>query len=309
MSELRRQADLEGVALDADFVVPPPREVDERSLVVPAGAWLSPGSPAGMGADGSLPGIRWQVVGATLRRASPDCLDSFIRLDLDGGGDGDFAQRALAFLQAFGPLGICEHGQPFRHDSRCAPGWARIDPTDPRLSTEEGVPVPAYPIQGLWEPIAAWQAVVEHLRAMLSAGVDLTAGREVSAGDRRELWPEASRPRGLWWERQALADDLRRWLRYGEVEPAPSWESVAVGVPLRLQFHYVGLVGVLAMQLAAALTSPLGLFRCFGCGRPYTLGEGKRRPSANRRAWCGRSPDCDRPAQSRDYRRRSGRQS
>ena len=44
MSELRRQADLEGVALDADFVVPPPREVDERSLVVPgrvALAWFA----------------------------------------------------------------------------------------------------------------------------------------------------------------------------------------------------------------------------------------------------------------------------
>lgn len=306
MSDLRTQADLVGVALDADFVVPPLREMDERSLVVPASAWLSPGSPAGEGAGGSYPGIRWEVEGATLRRASPDCLDSFIRLDSHGQEGGDFAQRALAFLQAFGPLGICEHGRPFRHDSWCTPGWARIDPTDPRLSTEEGVPVPAYPIQGLWEPITAWQAAGEHLRAMLSAGVDLTAGHEVSAEDRLELWP-ASRPRGLWRERQALADELKLWLRYGAVAPAPSWESVAVGEPLKLRFHYVGLIGVLVMQLAAALASPQGLFKCVGCGRPYTPEEGKRRPSTNRRAWCGRTPDCDRRAQSRDYRKRSGR--
>ena len=336
MSFEKHDLELAGLELRSDLLLPAPQSDGWEYGVAPR-CWISdePLSGADPNPD-AYPVLEWRFAPdeEPVRRAnaSTDCIREFT--ELTDGPSETFPQRVLNFAKAWGPLGICRHGKPSGHDPDCWPlgtfqGW----------DDEEGNPY--------WEPIEAWHRYSRQLDALLSVAVELQQGRPGRREDwdtmngaepyRTDLYRShglrglrdeprhgqpgmTSRPGRVevtYWappatatsaedQRLWLALALDKWLIYGEVRPQSHWLPTESSVGIRLAYH--GLPGVLAVQLAATLTSPRGLYRCVGCHRAFIPAPAKRRPRRGTRPWCGRSPDCDRAAQQRDWARRNPRQ-
>jgi hypothetical protein len=101
-------------------------------------------------------------------------------------------------------------------------------------------------------------------------------------------WEDASHEELLALDRNTVARVVDTWLMYGGVQLVPYWDALLPRMVVRVDFDRgAGLHGLLALELATALSSPFGVNQCAGCGFPYA--PEKRRARADRRAYC---PGC-----------------
>jgi hypothetical protein len=99
-------------------------------------------------------------------------------------------------------------------------------------------------------------------------------------------------------ERVLLADDASldeqgrtlamlaaEWIPPSDLSLTPRWDADrrATSIEIRFTARSRPLVAVLGIGVAAALSSPLGLWTCDGCGYPYTP---ERAPRRDRRRFC-----------------------
>ena len=249
--------------------------------------------------DGQVLTYRW----VDLDRVSPrkgKCLEAFIRLA--GVRADGFPQAVLGFAKRWGPLEICKHRKPQNHSDPVYPPCGSSRMGSGGMGTE---------------PVEAWRRYSRQLRAILRVAANLYQGRP---GDRAD-WANVERgePEGIsaedrhYWgpgkiagklihERQTIALALRQWFRYGQVGLSPQWlmRRDTKEHWFEIQTEYWGLTGRLAVDLAAALCSPNGLYRCAGCGRPFTPESRKR--SRDREKWCY-SQECKLEQDRRNSRR------
>jgi hypothetical protein len=203
-------------------------------------------------------------------------LDAFIRI-----GSG---RDVLRFARRWGTLLLCEHERPGSHDANCRPTRA--------------------------EPVGVWLDYVELVRSILAAAAAIRQGEPAP----REVWETLfygrRRPSGWLPDEEvelliaklgnrhpgALAmarlnlkpfidlvvtlSDLRPEIELsGEREPRSS-----------LRLGGCGVLGVLGVQLLAAIGGAQGLWLCDACGQPYVP---RRKPRSDRAAYCDR-PECKR---------------
>jgi hypothetical protein len=230
------------------------------------------------------PRLEWQATHER-RWLSPtyhDCLLAFTQL-----ADAHPA-RILEFAQQWGVLGICEaHGEPssWGYDS-CA-----------MLRS------PMLPHDQYWEPIDSWRRYAREVGALLSLAADLEQGEPGEVGDWEAIvgvlhrgWhglDEASLVCEEVLNQPKLTVDDKRWcltqainerLKYSDVRPEVVWDS---GVrQLRLSAGGPGgLSGLLALQIAAAITSRDNLLKCYRCRKPYVRDD-RRAPARGGRQYC-----------------------
>ena len=295
---------------DAELMVP---AIGRRELLpIPAQITLK-GSPS-EGDESPDPALypRLEYIWTTglSNLSSPEigpCLDEFIRIDQ--GPDSSIASRVLEFAKRWGPLGICGHGVVAGHSSRLGCTASSSGRSTQWFSHDVG-----------WEPIEAWSRYIRHVRALLLLVRQLHEGEP---GDRRD-WDdvEAVNPdvgpdvamqaivmelaspgwRGpiplinepwkpdqlgdVAEERHAVGKALHRWLELGRVELKAFWmnDRPVPSIDLAFGGFSRSLYGVLAVQIAAMMRSPKGIYQCVGCGMPFTPDQdGGRRRSPKRR--------------------------
>ena len=226
------------------------------------------------------------------------CLLEFVRLDTDR------AEDILAFAQRWGLMGICRHGKPADHHPDC-------DPLQEDKLAES--------VRVHWEPLEDWRRLVLQIRTILEVMSDMTTSTErlgkdqdwktiaecaipawaAEAGDSSWLRSQGVYgPDESWhlitleWEEShltALGRCIENWLLYGGVRLAAYLERERIFGLLRLEPSVNNLAGVLALQLANAATSRVGIYRCDDpkCRRPYK--PLSRRPRAGESHFC---PSC-----------------
>jgi hypothetical protein len=233
--------------------------------------------------------LEWQQ-GYEVRALSPvagGCLADFIRLDEAA------AERVLAFAAAWGPI----------YDT----GWTNLGPSSEHTSWHFSEPLPG---GALREPLDGWRGRARQLGALLRAAASLQQGEPIAWADRSALLygghqdPSGSRRLGaqvmdlegrarVLLPPQASLDEQGRtlvalaaeWIPPSDLVLRPEWdaEARAVAIGIRFLAQRQPLVAVLGIELAAALTSPAGLWSCDGCAYPYTP---SRRPRGDRRRFC-----------------------
>ena len=223
-----------------------------------------------------------------VRELDDQCLGRF--LDLAEAAD----KGILKFAQRYGVLGICQHGIPASHGTRCGSLY----------SYEDESLAPTF-----WEPLEAWRRYAAQADAILRVAADLRAGRTspqalwepIIAGAPRELPPVYSQhdvpkvpddslmhlsdivPSDMFDARLAIRLAAMDWLSLGGVFLSASSDEGESS----LSFHLasLGLFGFLSVQLGAALSSDLGVYFCMDCGRPYEP-PGGRRPKRGQKNYC-----------------------
>jgi hypothetical protein len=204
-----------------------------------------------------------------------DCLWEFIRL-----GDQP-SDMVAAFVTRWGPLGICHHGLPDAHiaGDKCQGGsyFARWN--------AGGL---------ICEPLGAWYFLARQARAILDAAVDFQEGREPAPSPallQREIALAARSgirnsytvdPDDEPLTKHRIAGLVQSWLASGGAALRVVWEDD--GLPMDVGLASNSLFTELGFQLATALKAPMGLWRCDGCGAPYS--PEKRRPRWDRRRYC-----------------------
>ena len=255
--------------------------------------------------DGLVLTYKW----ARLDRSSPakgSCLKGF--LELATVSDDALPGVVLSFAQQWGPLGICEHRKPRNHrDSADSPCMA--------ISTGSGLRT---------EPLEAWRRYSRQLRAILRVAAQLQLDKPGNSQDWGDI--EGAEPAGLaqddeerWGlggvarirgasrviqERHVITLAVGQWFRYGEIKLFPQWGTARSSLSehrFEIDTAYFGLPGRLAVDLAAALSSPNGIYQCAGCGKPFTPKEDRKR-AHNREKWCD-STECKREQLRRNSRR------
>jgi hypothetical protein len=284
-------------------------------LIPEGGAWTSatgdlwvPGRVRA--ADGRL---WWRAKGSRTVVAPGDLLLRFVRLaDQDDGAVLDFAAQ-------FGVLQICPHNMPSTHNRQAGGlrafygGGNRRDGTcePPRKGTE------------FWEQIAVWRRFARRFRACLTLTAwtldpDPKLSPRRGSPERSAVWADLRAfndehnewPRGSTSESAngdtgasvavdaaSIASYVNRVLRLSDVRPFITWHPPE---PASLEFRrdewtpVATLFGVLALQLACAVSRSSGVSFCTGCGAMYNP---TRRPSRSRRRYCD---DCRDRARWRD---------
>ena len=217
-------------------------------------------------------------------------LESFMRLDEAS------AERILAFAAAWGPVndeGFEELGdEPDRilwHFSEYLGDGRRREPVD------------------------GWRRRARQIAALLRGAASLQKGEPITLADRKDmlygghlandgtkrLAARVVDSRGtercllptnasLDQQRSAVASLAAEWIPTSDLVLVPRWEpeghSATVGIRFLAQRQ--PLIAVLGVELAAALSSPSGLWGCDGCAYPYTP---TRTPRRDRRRFC---PEC-----------------
>jgi hypothetical protein len=227
------------------------------------------------------PRLEWG--GVSERLVSPNeyrnCLRTFTKLDNAAPVD------IFDFAQQWGPLGICRHGQPVA--GRGCP-----------QRTYGPAGRPAY-----WEPISEWLPWIRQAGAIRRLAVDIAQDHPRRAEDWAALKPEARQGHGDSYrrhmfvmifrdwgrpdkrqERMAIAEAVSNWFLYAGIRPTLQWNGEAYRAGLTLGEHH-NLVSILALQLAAELTSPKGIWTCDWCGEIFTVLD-RRRPARNRNRFC-----------------------
>jgi len=226
------------------------------------------------------------------------CLLEFVRLNTDK------AEDILAFAQRWGLMGLCHHGKPAGHNPDCDP------------LREENLPER---VHVYWEPLEDWRRLVLQIRTILEVMSDMTTSTERLGKDQDwktiaecaiPSWASglddssSLRSQGVYgpheswhlitleWEEShltALGQCIENWLLYGGVRLAAYLERERIFGLLRLEPSVNNLAGVLALQLANAATSRVGIYRCDDpkCRRPYK--PLSRRPRAGESHFC---PSC-----------------
>jgi len=235
------------------------------------------------------------------RHVSPseDCLIGFI--DLAHAPVEAFSKRALAFARLYGLLELCRHLEPCRHDTPSCQPLRLWDRPDLPLS---------------WEPLASWRRYSRQLGAILCLAANL---QNELPGDPRDwqtvfettpnpvedgtpAWFPRWPPGDVNRERTMVSNLVTRWLGFADVRTVSIWRPTE-DRPFTLLWRHPSLIGLLAVQLDAAVQSKPGVYRCAECRRPFTLPEGSRRRTPTRDAYCTR-PGCGRKANNRRNQRR-----
>jgi len=215
------------------------------------------------------------------------CLWSFVRLD------GPSSQQVEAFAAAWGPL----------NDT----GFEELGDEADRMQWHFSE---SFPNGVLREPVSGWRGRARQLGALLRGAASLQKGEPMMLADRLDalygghvdsdgtkrlgarlvdrngraqmLLPSHA---SLGEQRQALASLAAEWLPASDLVLRPTWDPGADAAAMSIEFlaHRQPLVAVLGIELAAALTSPSGLWSCDGCPYPYTP---TRRPRHDRRRFC-----------------------
>ena len=250
---------------------------------------------------------------------SGSCIEEFTRLAT--APPDEFGRRVADFALRWGVLGICRHRTLWGHFS-CSPLWL-WEPLEAwhRYSTHLGAVLRvAESLQaGVPGSQADWDAIKavdpsDDLEPLISDDdLDFSEKEREERDLASGIYPErflGNPPRLssyvpadvapttlVGYERRAISSVVRQWFQRGGVGVRPIQNPDDVYLKTHLQAR--GLAGLLAMQMAAALSSPL--FICAGCSNAFTPPVGARRPPRGRRAWC---PSCGRAAQWRDYQKR-----
>lgn len=249
---------------------------------------------------------------------SPACLDAFVRLAVVP--EAEFPSRVLQYARKWGPLRTCRHGMPLWHSRRQC--MVRGGPGEEYVAGHDGV-------GWFWEPLEPWRRYSRHLLAIERLAVDLQDGclgaptdwKDFEAGNAPSLTGQqlCERYGSDWWDEFAITRpdfhdpgngqasvDVRKsivehaidvWFRYGDIRPRTIWWSHESSIEIRM--GGAGLVGALAMQLAANLSDRV--YICAGCTYPFRVPDSVRRPAFNTRKWCDQ---CGRRAQWKNYQRR-----
>ena len=215
------------------------------------------------------------------------CLWSFVRLD------DPSSQQIAAFAAAWGPL----------NDT----GFEELGDEGDRMQWQFSETSPGGVLR---EPVNGWRSRARQLGALLRGAASLQKEDPITAADRadvlygghadsdgtKRLGARRVDPNGrarillpahasLDEQGQALSSLAAEWLPSSDLVLRPWWEPGARGAAMRVEFlaHRQPLVAVLGIELAAALTSPSGLWSCDGCPYPYTP---TRRPRHDRRRFC-----------------------
>ena len=217
-------------------------------------------------------------------------LEVFMRLDEAP------AERILAFATAWGPLN--DEGFEELGDELDRIQWHFSK------SLTDG---------GLREPVDGWRRRARQLGALLLGAASLQKGEPVTLADREDMvygghlandgvkrvGARVVDPRGnecyllatdasLDQQRAAVASLAAEWVPSSDLVLVPRWapDTDAATVGIRFIAQRQPLVAVLGLELAAALSSPSGLWGCDGCAYPYTP---NRTPRRDRRRFC---PEC-----------------
>lgn len=191
-----------------------------------------------------------------------------------------------------------------------------------------------------WEPLAAWRFYARAYRALLNLAVDLRVGRaskpeewrdaytrrgnlewdrlaDPMTWENRTFWPKLTNPAfnpSPEERRDQLCALITAQLRAARVQPQMVWKEETPQIVLSLDavntlpsgtepWPGPRLYSVLACQLAAAVLSSSGVYRCAHCGQPF---EANRRARADYPAYC-KDEDCQRErTRLRVSRSRSG---
>ena len=221
---------------------------------------------------------------------SQETMDSFLNLS-----DGT-SEEILRYAMRWGPIGFCKHGLPVSHKSRWGP-----DRTGTTTCHLIGGP------DRFREPLKFWRLTSRRAQALLNIGARLSddePGKEedwkildcafVNPGNRHE-WRVVN-------QRDTLAWQLTRWMQMGLVVPVVTFRKTLLSFSLDAMLGS-RLFGVLAYQLALAVSSTDGLAICSACSGTYIP---TRRPTLGRRTYC---PSCRKRGKpirdaSRAYRQR-----
>jgi hypothetical protein len=227
----------------------------------------------------------WQLSQTKLSDPIGGCLSDFVLIE-----PGNHAS-VHAFAQRRGPIGFCEqHWLPATHAPECRPPGA---PPRGHLGATKAV---------CWEPTAKWFRLVRQARAVLNIAEQLSRGDRPREADWGELHGGylgttlAERPEEpLPILGAEVAGVVSTWLKWADVVPRMIWggQEAAFQCVLEPAVPSLGesppgfVFQLLALQLAAALTSPKGLYSCSECGMPFN--PLKRRVRSDREAYC---PSC-----------------
>jgi hypothetical protein len=210
------------------------------------------------------------------------CLPTFIRLAEDA------PEIVRNFALFWGVLEACEHDElMFAH---CHP--ARREPYG-----EETHAV-------YWEPVETWRVYAREARAILRLGADLQLGKLGADEDWACLAAAVRRTHhdplieydwSLVWDhgepslaerRECLQDTVTRWLRNADASLQIFWRGRGWDLQLTSRGG-LRLPTILALQIAATLTSPRGIWRCDDCGEIIDmLSSPRRRPQTGRQHFC-----------------------
>ncbi len=213
-------------------------------------------------------------------------LDRFRQIE-DGAG-------VLAFASRFGVLGICaRHGLPSTHGP-----LPRREMADVKSSPSQRADVPLYDClpcgwPDVAEPVKRWLHFARQTRALLSIAAALHQAKRPSAKDwavvLEDVEPAEDRvkkakryAKDANLSRKALTASVDQWLLLAGSRPKFHWPESAPQPLIELQN---GTVGVLAMQLAFAITKAHDLAVCSGCGQAYMRLKRKAQ-SGGRRNYC-----------------------
>jgi hypothetical protein len=165
----------------------------------------------------------------------------------------------------------------------------------------------------LLEPVEGWRRRARQLGALLRGAASLQKDEPITLADRQDMvygghlasdgtkrhGARVVEPRGterwllpasasLSQQRSTVASLAAEWIPAVDLALVPRWEpeshSATVGIGFLAQRQ--PLIAVLGVELAAALSSPSGLWGCDGCAYPYTP---TRTPRRDRRRFC---PEC-----------------
>lgn len=283
--------------LPHDALLPAPGEVrllEEGTVIAPEVLGRVPNTLA----CPPFPRLEWRPGNPKESPPIDQCFPEFIRL-VDASN-----VRVLEFARRWGVLGICPHGLPKNHARRCEP-----------LQLLEG----CSPCWNAWEPIAVWRDMAREAAAILDVTAALRAGRPASG----QVWRNVTGPRfeqmpipGVSWksmetdmelQRYVLSTYASRWVKLAGITPHVRWDGDeeaphAIWTVESSQHDDFGfLFPTIAIQLAAALISPLGPFRCDSCGLAFLR---RKRPQSGRRQYCLSCSESTGLAAKRDWARK-----
>jgi hypothetical protein len=257
-------------------------------------------------------------------------------------------ERVLAFAQRWGVLGIClAHEQPTADDGQIS----YYDPTAASNRFSPSCGGDDFPLGDqryrVWEDIDSpicsasvepWRSAARQIRAICGVIADLQSEEPCRAEEweivadlirqgthaiyRRPLFelqvpgrweygllgPELDRHRlSRAQQRERVAYAVNMWLEFGGARAVVDW---GIGTP-RVLLIADNLVGILAIQLAAAVSSPFGIWRCDGvaCDQLIETQSLKRNPQGGRNHFCVACREGDRASKLLSARRRRAKPS
>jgi len=199
----------------------------------------------------------------------------------------------LKFAQAWGVLGICEHGEPNYHP--------RYDEALGRRAVVLCVPPGGFGLKGR-EAVAAWRPIAARLRTLIELAAQVAHGGPGDNADwiesgttavELDSWQDQIGPR-----RGRLATLLNRQLTLSNSRLELRWSDPTPEIRLGGN----GLYSALIQQLVLEVSDAVGLAFCWKCRVPHRR-TGLRR---EQRSFCKKCREAGAPeaAASQDYRDR-----